>query len=218
MGRLSTAPARACGKSAHLATHRLRSISVTGGFLDGASFDLADGLNCLIGARGTGKTTVLELSEQENLAHIRKVGGVGFDGLQSLEDLRRNWNRLMGAARLTPEQRSEAVRLFVAKVGVVPGTQVRRPTVSMTHERYKSSHLLLRELVLVHVDADDGESFDTLLTRVPGIGEEIGREERTYRAVRVRHEPVDDDGRARLGWHALVDAELQPEDDAAPTP
>ena len=40
--------------------HRLRSISVTGGFLDRAQFDLCDGLNCLIGPRGTGKTTALE--------------------------------------------------------------------------------------------------------------------------------------------------------------
>ena len=44
-----------------LTGHRLKSIRVTGGFLDGVSLDLADGLNCLIGARGTGKTTVLEL-------------------------------------------------------------------------------------------------------------------------------------------------------------
>ena len=40
--------------------HRLKSLSVIGGFLDGLSIDFADGLNCLIGARGTGKTTVLE--------------------------------------------------------------------------------------------------------------------------------------------------------------
>jgi len=40
--------------------HRLKSLSVVGGFLDGLSVDFADGLNCLIGARGTGKTTVLE--------------------------------------------------------------------------------------------------------------------------------------------------------------
>jgi len=40
--------------------HRLKSLSVVGGFLDGLSIDLADGLNCLIGHRGTGKTTVLE--------------------------------------------------------------------------------------------------------------------------------------------------------------
>ncbi len=35
-------------------------MSVVGGFLDGQRYDLSDGLNCIIGARGTGKTTVLE--------------------------------------------------------------------------------------------------------------------------------------------------------------
>lgn len=40
--------------------HRLKSLSVVGGFLDGLNVDFADGLNCLIGHRGTGKTTVLE--------------------------------------------------------------------------------------------------------------------------------------------------------------
>jgi DNA repair ATPase RecN len=41
--------------------HRIRSIRVIGGFLDGVTFELSQGLNCIIGARGTGKTTVLEL-------------------------------------------------------------------------------------------------------------------------------------------------------------
>lgn len=41
--------------------HRLKSLSVVGGFLDGLRIDFADGLNCLIGGRGTGKTTVIEL-------------------------------------------------------------------------------------------------------------------------------------------------------------
>ncbi len=40
--------------------HRLKSLSIIGGFLDDQSFELADALNCIIGARGTGKTTVLE--------------------------------------------------------------------------------------------------------------------------------------------------------------
>jgi len=40
--------------------HRLKSISIVGGFLDGMNIEFADGLNCLIGHRGTGKTTVLE--------------------------------------------------------------------------------------------------------------------------------------------------------------
>jgi len=47
--------------AALVGTHRLRSVSVIGGFLDGVRFDLAEGLNCIIGARGTGKTTALEL-------------------------------------------------------------------------------------------------------------------------------------------------------------
>ena len=40
--------------------HRIRSISFKGGFLDGAEFVFDDSLNCIIGGRGTGKTTVLE--------------------------------------------------------------------------------------------------------------------------------------------------------------
>ena len=40
--------------------HRLRSVSFMGGFLDGTQIDFSDGLTCLIGARGTGKTTAME--------------------------------------------------------------------------------------------------------------------------------------------------------------
>ena len=44
----------------HPRHHRLKSLRVIGGFLDGMEMNLADGLNCIIGARGTGKTTALE--------------------------------------------------------------------------------------------------------------------------------------------------------------
>ena len=47
-------------KTAARAHHKIRSMAVSGGFLDGAQLDFADGLNCIIGGRGTGKTTVLE--------------------------------------------------------------------------------------------------------------------------------------------------------------
>lgn len=40
--------------------HRIRWISIVGGFMDGTKIEFAPGLNCIIGARGTGKTTVLE--------------------------------------------------------------------------------------------------------------------------------------------------------------
>src|ERR1035437_891888 len=66
----------------------------------------------------------ITVSEAENLVYVRKVGSVGFDGLQSMEDLRNNWNRLLDVAGLTPEERKEAVRLFREKIEVVPGTSV----------------------------------------------------------------------------------------------
>lgn len=40
---------------------RIISLSVVGGLLDGARINFASDLNCIIGARGTGKTTILEL-------------------------------------------------------------------------------------------------------------------------------------------------------------
>jgi recombinational DNA repair ATPase RecF len=44
-------------RSAH---HVVLSLDVTGRFLAGAQLEFADGLNCLIGGRGAGKTTALE--------------------------------------------------------------------------------------------------------------------------------------------------------------
>ena len=40
--------------------HRIRWLAVIGGFLDGVRIEFGPGLNCIIGARGTGKTTALE--------------------------------------------------------------------------------------------------------------------------------------------------------------
>ncbi len=42
------------------AYHKIKSIEVTGGFLQGVALPFADSLNCIIGGRGTGKTSVLE--------------------------------------------------------------------------------------------------------------------------------------------------------------
>lgn len=42
-------------------SQRIKEISFAGGFLDGLKIELSEGLSCIIGARGTGKTTVLEL-------------------------------------------------------------------------------------------------------------------------------------------------------------
>src|ERR1051326_2597962 len=51
MGRDSKGPAH----------HTIEKLHVTAGFLRGVQLEFADGLNCLIGGRGTGKTTALEL-------------------------------------------------------------------------------------------------------------------------------------------------------------
>ncbi len=58
------------------------------------------------------------------LVYIRKSGSIGFDGIQSLQDLRDNWNRLLDAAGLAPEERKEAVALFYLRVETLPGTEV----------------------------------------------------------------------------------------------
>lgn len=62
MGRLTSPSTRAPRARTQAGVNRIRSISIVGGFLDGSTFEFADGLNCLIGARGTGKTTILELA------------------------------------------------------------------------------------------------------------------------------------------------------------
>lgn len=66
----------------------------------------------------------LTVSERENLVYIRQEGAAGFEGIQSLEDLRSNWNRLLDAAGLTAEERKDAVRLFNERVARVPGTEM----------------------------------------------------------------------------------------------
>ena len=42
-------------------SNRFISLRVIGGFLDGLTLVFDTGLTCLIGARGTGKSTILEL-------------------------------------------------------------------------------------------------------------------------------------------------------------
>ena len=66
----------------------------------------------------------IKASETENLVYIRKAGAVGFDAIESLEDLRSNWNRLLDVAGLTMEERKAAVGLFGSRVVSIPGTEV----------------------------------------------------------------------------------------------
>jgi len=66
----------------------------------------------------------ITVSEAEDLAYVRKTGGTGFDGIQSLTDLRNNWNRLLDSAGLTPDERKQAVQLFNQRVAPIPGTRI----------------------------------------------------------------------------------------------
>jgi DNA repair exonuclease SbcCD ATPase subunit len=66
--------------TARNAFHLIRSLQVKGGFLDGVRVAFNDDLNCVIGGRGTGKTTVLEflrwaldqLPDQRTSPNLRK--------------------------------------------------------------------------------------------------------------------------------------------------
>ena len=42
--------------------HLIRSLEVKGGFADGVKLEFSPELNCVIGPRGAGKTTMLELA------------------------------------------------------------------------------------------------------------------------------------------------------------
>ena len=71
------------------ASHRLKEIRIVGGFLDGINYQFSDKLNCIIGARGTGKTTFLEFvryalnampAEQNARKRIEKLVESNLDG------------------------------------------------------------------------------------------------------------------------------------------
>jgi hypothetical protein len=66
----------------------------------------------------------MAVSEHENIVLSQQEGAARFKGIQSLDDLRNNWNLLPDTADLTDEERREAVRLFNEKVETVPGTEV----------------------------------------------------------------------------------------------
>lgn len=60
MAKARQAPATTKAPATASAHHTILSLEPTGGFLKGAKFEFVDGLNCIIGGRGTGKTTILE--------------------------------------------------------------------------------------------------------------------------------------------------------------
>ncbi len=88
--------------------HRITRLEVESGFLDGLALELSPGLNCLIGERGTGKTTVLEFlrwalkgesdsKRQRSLLKENLGSGVVRVGLETKEGLRLTVERQGGA-------------------------------------------------------------------------------------------------------------------------
>ncbi len=73
-----------------------------------------------------------------------------------------------------------------------------------------------KRFVFIHVTSSNDVRFDMLLTRVPCVGEELNREDRSYKVTRVQHEPCDHQGYVRLGWHAFVDVDLLAEESPLP--
>jgi hypothetical protein len=66
-------------------SHRIRCISILGGFLDKTKFELADGLKYFIGARGAGKTTLpafVRYALGALLRHTEWISNAAYDTLR----------------------------------------------------------------------------------------------------------------------------------------
>lgn len=91
------------------AHHTLLSLNVTGGFLAGVQLEFADGLNCLIGGRGAGKTTALEFVRFGlGLMPDPKVNTARFRAIDGL--VKAN----LGSGRLTIELRTKTDMKYTA--------------------------------------------------------------------------------------------------------
>jgi DNA repair ATPase RecN len=89
--------------------HVVLRLTVNGGFLSGLTLDFADGLNCLIGGRGAGKTTALEfLRFGLGLMPDPKIAGTRHKAIDSL--VRAN----LGLGRLTIDLRTKTNMRYTA--------------------------------------------------------------------------------------------------------
>jgi ABC-type uncharacterized transport system ATPase subunit len=99
--------------------HVLLRLKVTGGFMGGADLVLADGLNCLIGGRGAGKTTALEfLRFALGLMPDPKVNQQRVRALDAL--IKAN----LGGGRVAVELRTKTGMLYTAGRGTHESVQV----------------------------------------------------------------------------------------------
>ena len=100
--------------------HLVVSLGVTGGFLAGAHLEFADGLNCLIGGRGAGKTTTLEfLRFGLGLMPDPKVHTARHKGIESLVKANLGSGRLAIDLRTRTDMRYTASRTANESVQVL---------------------------------------------------------------------------------------------------
>jgi energy-coupling factor transporter ATP-binding protein EcfA2 len=101
------------------AHHAVASLRVTGGFMAGAVLEFADGLNCLIGGRGTGKTTALEfLRYGLGLMPDAKTHPQRHRAIEGL--VKAN----LGGGRLSIELRTKTGMRYTAERGAAEAVQV----------------------------------------------------------------------------------------------
>ena len=115
------------------AFHLIRGLQVKGGFLDGIRVSFNDDLNCVIGGRGTGKTTVLEflrwaldqLPDQRTSPNLRKSieklvqanlgNGVVEVEIQTDSGLRYLVRRAYGGAAMVMNAAGEPVEIEIGR-------------------------------------------------------------------------------------------------------
>ncbi len=113
--------------------HKIRSLAITGGFLDGMTLEFAESLNCLIGGRGTGKTSALELvrwvldhmpdeaAEHQRHRSIDRLiqanlgSGQVTAGIETLNGIRYQVRRVYGEPPLVLADNGEPVEIDIGK-------------------------------------------------------------------------------------------------------
>jgi hypothetical protein len=99
--------------------HVVQRLLITGGFLGGAELELADGLNCLIGGRGTGKTTALEfLRFGLGLMPDPKISPQRHRAIEGL--IKEN----LGGGRISVELRTKTGMRYTTERGTAEAIQV----------------------------------------------------------------------------------------------
>ncbi len=107
------------GKQKTSPHHAVLGLHVTGGFLGGAKLEFADGLNCLIGGRGTGKTTALEfLRFGLGLMPDPKISPQRHRAIEGL--VKAN----LGGGRISIELRTKTGMRYTAERGAAEAVQV----------------------------------------------------------------------------------------------